>query len=273
MRARVESLLPALRGLMQPGDEIAWPSTQRPSRSRWGRAWSPTAWASAQMTRAGLQVPPSPPAAVLRAVNHRRFAHRLGQALPAARFVETNAELLEVLADTRLLATLSSERNWLMKRPLGYAGRGRRKISSAHLSEPDRIWVDAALRKGDGLQVEPLVERVIDAGLHGWLNADGAVVLGSPTISSIDDAGTWVSSELASPTALTTTERDALEREALATARALTAAGYFGPFGLDAFRWRSPDGAVHFQPRCEINARYSMGWAVGMGDFEVPAGA
>jgi hypothetical protein len=41
--------------------------------------------------------------------------------------------------------------------------------------------------------------------------------------------------------------------------------GYFGPFGIDGFRWRWA-GRTGLRPRCEINARYTIGWAIGMGD-------
>ena len=225
------------------------------------------------MARAGLRVPPVPASAVLRQVNHRQFAHALGQALPGARFVHTQSELLEILSDSRLLARVSVERNWLMKRPLGYAGRGRRKIASSLLSPTDRTWIEAALRSDDGLQVEPLVARELDCGLHGWLGAEGTLSLGKPTVQTIDASGRWLSTRPASPLELNSEERAQLENAARATAQALSRAGYFGPFGLDAFRWRAPDGTQHFQPRCELNARYSMGWATGMGEFEVSSGA
>ena len=60
-------------------------------------------------------------------------------------------------------------------------------------------------------------------------------------------------------------------KEALATfvpvlarvAVALAGSGYFGPFGIDAFTYRNADGTVALQPRSEINARYSMGFAIG----------
>lgn len=273
-RARVESLLPLLAKLMQPGDEVLWPAPEpRDLKARAGRAWCPTKWALRQLELAGLPVPAAPPVDVLREVNHRRFAHALGQHLEGARFVESEAELVEALSDTSTLARVSTERNWLLKRPLGYAGRGRRKIASAAFNAADRTWVDGALRANDGLQVEPLVARELDCALHGWLSTDGTLTLGQPTLTNIDASGTWQSSERAAPTALELTERAALEREAHITAQALTRAGYFGPFGLDAFRWRAPDDSVHFQPRCELNARYSMGWAIGMGDFVVPHGA
>ncbi len=264
--ARIEALLPLLRPLMEPGDEILWPSRSA-VHARLGRAWCPTRWACSAMDRAGIEVPAAPGQAVLREVNHRRFAHRLGQALAGSTFVQTQAELLAVLGEGDVLARVSTERNWLMKRPLGYAGRGRRKIASAELSPTDRTWIEAALRDGDGLQVEPLVARELDCGLHGWLEPGGALKLGQPTISNIDASGRWLSTERAAPSALDDAETAALIHAARETADALTRAGYFGPFGIDAFRWRAPDGALHFQPRCEINARYSMGWAIGMGEL------
>jgi hypothetical protein len=49
-------------------------------------------------------------------------------------------------------------------------------------------------------------------------------------------------------------------------AAALNAARYFGPFGVDAYTYRErPDGAIALQPRSEINARYTMGFAVPRG--------
>lgn len=266
VQARVTSFLPMLAPLMKPGDEVLWPGESSSLRASTGRAWCPTPWACAQMTRVGLSVPPAPPAHVLRKVNHRAFAHDLGQALPSARFVWSQSELLQALGDSRALAEVSIERNWLLKRPLGYAGRGRRKVASATLSEPDRVWIEAALRLGDGLAVEPFVERVLDSGLHGFLEADGAWTLGRPTVQTIDPSGTWLSTTVATPGDLSPLEVELLTQAGASTAKALSQAGYFGPFGLDAFRWRAPDGTLHFQPRCEVNARYSMGWATGMGD-------
>ena len=53
---------------------------------------------------------------------------------------------------------------------------------------------------------------------------------------------------------------EALAGEIEKTAAALHAAGYFGPFGIDAFRYRLPGGGEAFNPRCEINARFTMGY-------------
>jgi len=47
---------------------------------------------------------------------------------------------------------------------------------------------------------------------------------------------------------------------------ALVRIGYFGPFGVDAYLYRrSTEDAEdpRWNLRSEINARYSMGWALG----------
>jgi hypothetical protein len=49
-----------------------------------------------------------------------------------------------------------------------------------------------------------------------------------------------------------------LETETQRVGARLHAAGYFGPFGVDAFIYEGG-----FQPRSEINARFSMGFPVG----------
>ncbi len=266
-RERTERLRPVLEALLGPGDEVLWPATGPKGGARVGRAWCPTPWALAEMARGGVEAPPAPSRDVLRAVNHRRFCAGLGGALPGAQFVEDEAALRAALSDRATLGRVSVERNWLLKLPLGYAGRGRRKISGPDFNAADRTWIDAALRGGDGLQVEPLVERALDVGLHGFLEPDGAVVLGAPTVATIDASGTWLSTRRAETGELTPAERDALEGAARQTATALHQAGYFGPFGLDAFRWRDSAGMIHFHPRCEVNARYSMGWGVGLPGF------
>jgi hypothetical protein len=50
--------------------------------------------------------------------------------------------------------------------------------------------------------------------------------------------------------------------EAKVVAEGLTAAGYFGPFGVDAYTYRDEERGVVLQRRSEINARYTMGFGV-----------
>ncbi len=256
MLARSAALAAQVGALLGPGDRVLSPGTA--ARGHAGRAWCPTPGALAAISRAGARAPAAPPIEVIRRVNHRRFCAELGQALPGARYVTTQAELA---------ATLRARAGkWVLKRPFGFAGRGRLCLDATGIAEPAAArWIQASLASGEGLQVEPWVDRAGDFALHGHVSAAGVVILGEPTSQRCDARGAWIGSALAAPGELEAEERAALEAAAAETAAALAEAGYFGPFGVDAFRWREAGGAVRFDPRCEINARYSMGWATGMG--------
>jgi hypothetical protein len=114
-----------------------------------------------------------------------------------------------------------------------------------------------------GMEVVPWVPIALEASLHGYLHADGdAVTWGEPTVQRCHPAtGAWQESVRAQPSELSAQERSALEDAAARAADRLRAVGYFGPFGIDAFREET--GA--FCSLSEINARYTMGYAVGMG--------
>jgi hypothetical protein len=258
-RARFPELTRALVGLLAPDDVIL--ADEDPVRSAReanlvGRAWCPTPRALARLVRAGAVPAPSPPLDVLRRVNHRRFAASLAQPLPGACFVDDMDALLAVIHGA------SPTDRWLLKRPLAFAGRGRRRVARGALVDPDASWVRASFARGDGLQVEPWVERAGDFALHGFVARDGAFALGDPTRQECDETGAWKAS--ARTDDLDAAELGALADSATRAARALVAAGYFGPFGVDAFRWRA-GARVMWNPQCELNARYSMGWATGMG--------
>ncbi|MEJ7732653.1 MAG: hypothetical protein WKG00_26050 [Polyangiaceae bacterium] len=197
---------------------------------------------------------------MLRAVNDRAFHASLGLGLPGAAFVRTLDEALAVLA-----ARCSTGR-WLAKRAFGFAGRGRRVFAAGTVDAAGRAWlVRATSAAGGGLEIEPLCDRTADFAMHGFLGTGGALTVGEPTSQVIDKAGAWQATRRARADELEPAERDARRHEAHLAAEALQVAGYFGPFGIDAFRWRSPGGDLHFHARCDVNARYTMGWAVGMG--------
>ncbi|MET0593275.1 MAG: hypothetical protein ABW133_11285 [Polyangiaceae bacterium] len=220
-----------------------------------GRAWCPTPRAIARLEAAGAAPIPAPPFSVLRHVNHRRFSAELGQTLPGATFVTTESELRA----TRRAPTPSG--HWLVKRPFGFAGRGRRRIAAGDRDASAESWLAASVRGGEGVQVEPWVAIVADYALHGFVAPDRAVTLGEPTRQICDEHGAWKGTAIAVD--LAPEEAVSLEDSARIAGEALAIAGYFGPFGVDAYRWQ--DGArTRFNARSEINARYSMGWAIGM---------
>jgi phosphoribosylaminoimidazole carboxylase (NCAIR synthetase) len=248
MRARFAEIAERAK-LLAPGDVVIDEALADAS-SYEGRAWCPTPSALAKMRAAGVRVPRAPSIDVLRRVNSRRFCAELGQTLPDAAFVET--------ADACARAIASRAGTWLLKRAFGFAGRGRRRVTSGALTDDDMRWIEASRA---GIQCEPLVAIERDYALHGELDERGALTLGAPTAQRCDASGAWIASERADD--LADGERSALERETRAVARALADAGYFGPFGVDAYRFRDGDARA-FNPRGEINARYTMGWSVGM---------
>ena len=79
--------------------------------------------------------------------------------------------------------------------------------------------------------------------------------------------GAWLTTELLPAGGAASDAEQAIARrlreQATRVGAALTREGYFGPFGIDAYTYRDELSDVHFQAASEINARYSMGFAVG----------
>ncbi|MGZ3477429.1 MAG: hypothetical protein ACXWUG_28665 [Polyangiales bacterium] len=217
--------------LLEPGD--VWIETAD-ARGMIGRAFCPTPRAIAALERAGAIPEPHPPIDVLRRVNARSFCV---SGLPGARFVHERAEALEILAQKPPIGE-----HWRVKRNFGMAGRGQRVIRGAS----DLSFVT------DDLQIEPNVTIEAEYAIHGFIGTE--LVLGRLVRQRCDATGTWISSELAHDEAVEARMHD----EALAVATLLREAGYFGPFNVDAYAYSGG-----FNPRSEINARYSMAFPVG----------
>jgi len=238
------------RALLGPGDvELS----QLSDATGWrGRAWCPTPLALEALKARGAEPEPHPTAAVLRRVNHRLFAHELGGGLPQQAYVRSRAELSRVLDDYR--------EPWLLKRPLSFAGRGQLRAIGA-LSDKQWTWVDASLKR-DGLLIEPLVKPIFELSLHGFVWPDGRFELGRICAQDVSERGHFRGARLAEPNELHHSERAALTERAEISARALHDAGYLGPFGIDAYRYER-GGRASFCALGELNARYTLGFAVG----------
>jgi hypothetical protein len=189
-------------------------------------------------------------------VNSRAFAAALGTTLAGAAFVTDRARAEAQLAEPPPLGTA-----WRVKRAFGMAGRGQRVIAPAVMDARDRAFVRAAIDEG-GAQIEPNVTIAQEFGLHGMIAADRSFALGELVAQRCDARGAWLSTERIDDLAPLGDVPDRLLDEGRRVAAALVREGYFGPFGIDAFTYR--DGArLRLQPRSEINARYSMGFAIG----------
>lgn len=261
-RARLPDLVNKLGDLVLPGDVILFGEENETGLAEGcvGRAWLPTPRALMALARAGASRLPVPDFEVLRQVNDRRFSLNLGATLPGQCVATTIEEVAAVLSQP------SPRGNWLVRRPHGFAGRGRRRVRFDEVMTDARSWIEASLRLSGALVVEPWVERLADFGLHGHVSPAGVIVLGEPTLQTMTEDGMWLETRRVRSGELGRDEAYSLATTANAAGDALARAGYFGPFGIDAFRWRDEHGKQHWNPRCEINARYSMGWAIGMGD-------
>jgi hypothetical protein len=217
-----------------------------------GRAWCPTPRALEAMRRASVEPEAHPSPELLRRVNHRLFAHQLGGGLPDQTYVRDRSELAGVLGQP--------ERRWLLKRPLTFAGRGQLRTLGP-ITQKQEEWIAASLSH-DGILVEPLVQPLVELSLHGFVWPDGRHELGRICLQQVSARGHFQAVRLAQAGDLLAGEANAFEERGEAAARALHAAGYFGPFGIDGYRYELA-GRVGFCALSELNARYTLGFVTG----------
>lgn len=217
-----------------------------------GRAWCPTPMALTALSDAGVVPEAHPDASVLRRVNHRLFAFEAGGGLPEQQYFTERAPLEALLR--------RAERPWLCKRPMAFAGRGQMRFYGP-ISDKQWSWLDVSLAQ-DGLLVEPLVTPTVELSLHGFLWPDGRAELGRICVQQVTDRGVFRGVRLAEPGELEAADERTLFEQGDRVLALLQDAGYFGPFGIDAYRYEL-DGKSAFCALGEINARYTMSFVTG----------
>lgn len=235
------------------------------ARGLLGLAWSPTPRALARLHTAGARPVAAPAVEVLAAVNARAFA-----ALVRAPLVEGSFEkrIAETLEETLELIRRPTEGGWLVRRPFGAAGRGRRRIAAGTPNAAELAWIAAGLRRGP-LVVEPWVRVTTEYTRSAWVHRTGEVVIAPPCFQATTAQGAWTNTETAGAGEVHGEDDTRLQHTIEVVGTALADAGYFGPFGIDAYRHRVPGRTgTHevLNPLSEINARFTMDWAIGMGD-------
>lgn len=225
-----------------------------------GIAWSPTPRALNLLRAAGAVVIDTPLVDVLRTVNARPFAARLRAPWALASF---DKHVVATLEDALARLAAPTELGWLVRRSFGAAGRGRRRIASGIPNAGELAWLAASLRSGP-LVLEPWVEVTREFTRSGWVARDGAVVLSAPCVQKVDAFGAWTATNRAESGEVSRADDTQLAEMFERVGRELAGAGYFGPFGIDAYRHRTHDGRETLNPLSEINARFTMDWATAM---------
>jgi hypothetical protein len=253
---RVAGLADQLRVFTQEGDRLWVPGSARPEPADEVLAWCETPEAVALRRRPRrvsdeegplheiLWHLPTASPEVVATVNHRSFhlkvARELGCALPGARMVES-------------LADLDVPGPWVVKAPYSASGRSRYiHREEGVLTDPKALRTVERLFELHGpLLFEPWMDRTADFGASAILTASGLRILGFHR-QTVDIKGQFAGIELIEETP--PGMREAVE----GAGRALQRAGYVGPFGIDAWEYRTPDGLA-FNPLGEINARMTFG--------------
>ncbi|HIF41817.1 MAG TPA: hypothetical protein EYQ74_12045 [Planctomycetes bacterium] len=230
-----------------------------------GLAWCPTPRALSMLRAVGAVPESAPSVDVLRGVNARPFASEVRAPLAQASFEKHLATHLDVALEQ--LAQPAAQ-GWLVRRTFGAAGRGRRRLTGGKPSAHDRAWLNASLRLGP-LTIEPWVEIETEYTRSGWVESGGAVLIAPPCFQRTSREGAWEHTATADPDLVHSADDQLLQQAVEQAGRALARAGYFGAFGIDAFRHRVPGGShrqLVLNPMSEINARFTMDWTLGMGE-------
>lgn len=248
---RMLALAAHVRPFLPARATVLYPLAERASPDALTLAWCPTPRALRILQTARLEDPIDvPDVSVLARVNDRRFAIALD---------------VEPLAGGMLIRDLEAARDalarpgeWLLKRCFGVSGRGQRRVRGGWASELDLAFVSASLRRHGALVIEPRVVIERELSVHAW-QVGPTTHVRSIREPFVDAHGAFVRSMHAD--GIPSTLRDALESTARRVGAALHAAGYRGPFGVDAFIHRGAgDAAASLRALSEINARYCMGW-------------
>jgi hypothetical protein len=267
-RARLAGNLVGPDDVVVTEDELARDGERSPAGGLPGLAWSPTPRARALLAAAGATLAPAPPVEVLRRVNARPFAAAVRAPFAAESFAKDVATTLdEAFLLLARPASLAPD-GWLVRRTFGAAGRGRRRIAAGRAAPDDaeHAWLVASLRIGP-LVIEPWVRVTREYTRSGLVRPDGSLALAGLCFQETDAAGAWRRTEAAARGAVMREDDARLEAMLAATGAALAAAGYHGPFGIDAYRHLAPGTTREvLNPMSEINARFTMDWTTGMPD-------
>ncbi len=217
----------------------------------WG--WTP----ALQGLCATSQLGGVPSMSSIRTANSRRWSATLEAAwnvgLPAAAATGTLAEVTSAIADV-----LAWNPRWVIKAEFGMSGR-ERILGAGPLKDNDRRWIARRLEAEGVVFVEPWVTAVAEAGLQFDVPAGGPCQFLGVAEMLPSARGQYAGTLFAAPDDRRPCDWSPAIAVASRAVDELQTLGYFGPVGIDAMWYRSPDGKLTCRPLQDINARWTMG--------------
>lgn len=268
----------------EDGPGPAWPEALGPRAEDAAFPWladanEAYAWlgneAAAQVAAARERRLFGPPPDVVRSVHDKAFALSVSEdagLVPASlRGLVVALEPSQLrdadAAVRRIRSALEGWPSWTrgrftLKPRIGASGRGRVAGARERVDTPELRGALPRLARCGGALLEPWLTRLADFSVQLYVAPDGAITLLGTLEQHVSSAGGFRGhSGAVDHRARVVSERredDALIEAALLIANAAHARGFYGPCGVDAFRFEGASGE-ELHPAVEFNARFTMG--------------
>lgn len=219
----------------------------------WG--WSPAAIEFG--TQYGLAVH-HPPLDVVRLANSREHSVSLeASQTDSPVFATLCRSVDEVLA---CIHSLTPNTKWVIKANWSHAGRERILGTGSQLTPAVIAWINQRLARDGVISWEKWLHREAEIGIQWHITPGEPPHLIAVTELLVDPRGQYAGTRgFDKTTPLPKWVRHAVDATRPAI-NDLALRGYFGPVGIDAMRYISPEtGTTHTRPLQDINARWTMG--------------
>ncbi len=232
----------------------------------WG--WSESAMKFAR--QAGIKSSSAPPIEAVKLVNRRSFNAPFDIVVPPdpgksvglqSAAITTFGTFCNNITDVRDAVSCfvnDGHDRWVAKPEHSHAGRNRLLATGVHFNDQQHGWFKRQFQHSGGVYVEPWVERLDEIGLQYEIYKDrDAELVGSAGLLN-DAMGRYIGS-VVHHQRQTAPIWQAVVDHGYSVCLAASRAGYFGPLGIDAFRFKTANGDLMLRACNDINARYTMG--------------
>ena len=155
----------------------------------------------------------------------------------------------------------------MLKTPFSCSGRGILTLENASITDPERRWIEGALRRWGVVSIEPKLDKTADFALEFHSDGHDCVTYAGLSVFDTHPRGAFTGARLGDPNRLRGQLPDILRgplfdrlRTAVTDSLCDTVGRiYSGFLGVDMLVYRRPDGTAAVHPFIELNLRYTMG--------------